>query len=87
MLPEQDRNRIQHMLDATKQAIEFAQGVDQFQLVDDLKTTFALVKCIKIIGEAATHATDSTQASNPSVPWRVAKAMRNRLVHVYTHRQ
>ncbi|MFG0247553.1 MAG: DUF86 domain-containing protein [Phycisphaeraceae bacterium JB051] len=83
MLPEPDRIRIQHMLDAAKQAISFADGFSQEQLVDDLKTTFALVKCIEIIGEAATHVTDETQQAIPSVPWRIAKAMRNRLVHVY----
>ncbi len=83
MLPEQDRIRIQHMLDATKQAMAFADGLSQQELVNDLKTTFALVKCIEIIGEAATHVSDETQQSLPGVPWRIAKAMRNRLVHVY----
>ena len=83
MLPEQDRIRIQHMLDATKQATAFADGISQQELVNDLKTTFALVKCIEIIGEAATHISDETQQVLPDVPWRIAKAMRNRLVHVY----
>ncbi len=83
MLPEEDRIRIQHMLDATKQAIEFAHGITQQQLVDDLKTTFALVKCIEIIGEAAVHVSDTTKATITSLPWRVTTAMRNRLVHVY----
>ncbi len=83
MLPEQDRIRIQHMLDAAKQAMAFADGINQQELVNDLKTTFALVKCIEIIGEAATHVSDETQQSLTEVPWRIAKAMRNRLVHVY----
>lgn len=83
MLPDPDRIRIQHMLDAAQQAIVFIEDVDQLELVDDLKTTFALVKCIEIIGEAAGRVSDTTQAASPDVPWRIIKAMRNRLVHVY----
>ncbi len=49
----------------------------------DLKTVFALVKCIEIIGEAAVHVSDATKESVTSIPWRIATAMRNRLVHVY----
>lgn len=36
-----------------------------------------------IIGEAANHVPDDVQARHLDVPWRLMKAMRNRLVHVY----
>ena len=83
MLPEPDRIRLQHMLDAARQAATFMEGMSQQQLVDDLRTTFALVKCIEIIGEAAARVSEPTQNALPDIPWRIIKAMRNRLVHVY----
>lgn len=83
MLPEPDRIRLQHMLDAAKQAATFMQDMSQQDLMDDLRTTFALVKCIEIIGEAAARVSEPTQQSLPDIPWRIIKAMRNRLVHVY----
>ena len=50
-----DRIRIQHMLDAAREAMAFAKG----RTVDDLRTNrmllLALVKEIEILGEAATQ--------------------------------
>lgn len=83
MLPEADRIRIQHMLDAARQATLFIAEMNETQLTEDLKTTFALVKCIEIIGEAAGRVSEPTLAAMPQIPWRIVKAMRNRLVHVY----
>lgn len=83
MLPEKDRIRLQHMLDAAHQSFTFSQSLSLQDLKSDLKTTFALVKCIEIIGEAANSVSSATQDQHPQIPWRIMRAMRNRLVHVY----
>jgi uncharacterized protein with HEPN domain len=53
-----DRIRLQHMLDAAREAIEFAQNSRRQDLDSDRKLTLALVKDIEIIGEAAYRITE-----------------------------
>ncbi len=43
----------------------------------------ALVHLLEIVGEAATRVSDAGQHRFPSIPWRKACGMRNRLVHGY----
>jgi uncharacterized protein with HEPN domain len=41
------------------------------------------VRCIEIIGEAASQVTKETQHRLPDLPWPSMVAMRNRLIHAY----
>ena len=43
----------------------------------------ALVKSIKIIGEAGARVSEQGRDATPDVPWPEIVAMRNRLVHAY----
>ena len=43
----------------------------------------SLVRCVEIIGEAASKVTDSTRGKYKQLPWNDIVGMRNRLVHVY----
>ena len=79
-----DRIRIQHMLDAAREAMAFANG----RTVDDLRTDrmllLALVKEIEILGEAATQISEDFRLSRPDIPWAEIRGMRNRLIHAYS---
>ena len=79
-----DRIRIQHMLDAAREAMAFAKG----RTVDDLRThrmlLLALVKEIEILGEAATQISEDFRFSRPDIPWAMIRGMRNRLIHAYS---
>jgi uncharacterized protein with HEPN domain len=48
---EDDAIRLRHMLDAAREAIEFAQGRTRVDLNGDRKLVLALVKDIEIVGE------------------------------------
>jgi uncharacterized protein with HEPN domain len=43
----------------------------------------SLVKCVEILGEAASKVTEATRESLPEIPWRDIISMRNRLIHGY----
>ena len=43
----------------------------------------SLVRCIEIVGEAASQVTKETQRQLPDIPWPSMVAMRNRLIHAY----
>jgi len=78
-----DRTRLQHMLDAARDASTFISGKKVADLARDKQLTLALFKCIEIIGEAASRISPATREGHPEVPWIDIIGMRNRLVHVY----
>ena len=78
-----DPTRIRHMRDATREAMGFAAGQTRDDLHSDRMLALALMTCIEIIGEAATHVSPQFRATPPEVSWQDAIDMRNRLVHVY----
>lgn len=72
------------MLDSAREAQSFVQGRTRHDLDTDRMVTLALVKCIEIIGEAASAVSATTTQRLSSIPWRNIIGMRNRLVHDYT---
>jgi uncharacterized protein with HEPN domain len=78
-----DLVRLRHMLDAAREAIEFAKDKHREDLDDDRKLTLALVKDLEIIGEAAYQITEETRRALPEVPWEDIIGMRHHLVHAY----
>ena len=78
-----DQVRLQHLADAPKSAIRFAQGRQRGDLDTDEMLLFALVRAIEIAGEAASQVTAETRAQLPDLPWASIIGMRNRLVHAY----
>jgi uncharacterized protein with HEPN domain len=56
---------------------------DVSDVAGDRVLTLALIKCIEIIGEAASRVSHETQAAHPEIPWPDIVGMRNRLIHVY----
>jgi uncharacterized protein with HEPN domain len=71
------------MLDAAHEAMAFARDRTRADLDRDRKLVLALVKCIEIVGEAATQTTEEGRRQIPELPWASIVAMRNRLVHAY----
>ncbi len=83
MSKREDSVRLRHMLDAGREALAFAEGETRAALEADRKLALALLKCIEILGEAASRVSPETQESHPEVPWKKIIAMRNRLIHGY----
>jgi uncharacterized protein with HEPN domain len=78
-----DRIRLQHMLDAAREAVSFSQNRTRSDLNTDRMLVLSLVKCIEIIGEAASKVTKGCQRQYAEIPWPNIIAMRNRLIHAY----
>jgi len=84
MLPEDDRIRLQHMLDAARKAVRLAAGRDRHVLDDeDDPLADALVHLISVIGEAASKVSSGTCSELGAIPWPDVIGMRNRLIHAY----
>jgi uncharacterized protein with HEPN domain len=78
-----DPVRLRHMLDAAREAISFAQNRTRSDLDNNRMLTLSLVKCVEIIGEAASRITTQRQNELPQIPWAQIIGMRNRLIHGY----
>lgn len=83
MSEKEDEIRLRHMLDAAKEAISFVNDKTRSDLDNDRKLTLSLVKCIEIVGEAATKVTTVTRDQYPAIPWGEIITMRHRLIHAY----
>ena len=79
----EDQIRLQHMLDAIRDALDFAKGRTRDELDSNRQLVLALVKSLEIIGEAANQVSSETQTQTPQLPWRDMIDMRHRLVHGY----
>ena len=80
---ENDRLRLQHMLDAAKLAFHSVQVTERQTFENNELLQNGLAKTLQDIGEAASKLTLELQSNYPDVPWRDTTDMRNFLVHAY----
>ena len=84
MLPEDDRVRLRHMLDAARKAVRISAGRRREDLeAEDDPLVDALVHLISVIGEAGSKVGTGTRAELSGIPWLDVVGMRNRLIHDY----
>lgn len=78
-----DRVRLEHMLEAALEAKGASADLTRTDLDKDRFKVLGLMKCLEIIGEAATKVSPETRSAYPEIPWSEIIGMRNRLIHVY----
>lgn len=83
MLNSEDIIRLRHMRDAVKDAAAFIKNKTRNSLDEDKMLTYSLVRCLEIIGEAASKLSKKCQDEYPQIPWNQIVNMRNRLIHAY----
>jgi uncharacterized protein with HEPN domain len=75
--------RLEHMLEAARQASSVASERVREDLDRDRFLVLGLMKCLEIIGEAASKLNPETRDRHPEIPWPQIIGMRNRLIHAY----
>jgi uncharacterized protein with HEPN domain len=75
--------RLRHMLDASREAVGFAEGKSRADLHADRGLQLILTRLLEIVGEAANKVPQTTRDLHPEIPWSAAIAVRNRLIHGY----
>ena len=78
-----DKVRIRHILDASKEVVEFTKGRSRAELDSDRKLNLSLVRLLEVIGEAARGISDEFRTQHPELPWKKMVGMRDRLIHGY----
>jgi uncharacterized protein with HEPN domain len=82
-MPDEDRVRILHMIEAAEALAQFIEGRGRGDLDRERMLLFAVVHAIAIFGEAANKISPETRSAAPQVPWGIIVSMRNRLIHGY----
>ncbi len=82
-LRKKDAIRIQHMIDACLKTQQFISHKTRTDLDKDEQLSYALVRLIEIIGEAAVKVTPETKERYSSIVWKDIIGTRNRLIHGY----
>ena len=74
---------LQDILDSTDKIEQFVEGMSYQEFISDDKTSFAVVRALEIVGEAAKHIPEATRREYPDVPWRAVVGTRDKLTHAY----
>ena len=82
-LPERDAAFLLDMLLAARDALSFAEGVDEDAFRKSRLHQSAVIRALEVIGEAAGKVSAATQAAHPEIKWRAMTATRHRLIHGY----
>jgi len=82
-MPPEDRIRLRHMLETIDDASAFLLGQKRSDLDENKMLLFALLRCVEVIGEAASRISEATRLAFPTIPWAAMVGMRNRLIHAY----
>jgi uncharacterized protein with HEPN domain len=77
------KDSLQDILTMIDLAEQFVAGLTFTQFQDDLKTVFAVIRAIEVIGEAIKNIPQSLREQYPDIPWRGFTGMRDKLIHGY----
>lgn len=78
-----DKGRLEHMLQAIQNIMDYTQGMTQEQLATNNLVKHATAYNIQIIGEAVYKLTDEFKSAHSDTPWKLIEKMRHILVHDY----
>lgn len=71
------------MLNAATEAVSFAAEMDQPRFRASRLHQNAVIRCLTVIGEAASKVSRDYRSQHPEIEWQDIVGMRHRLVHNY----
>lgn len=76
-------NVVRHILEGIAQVNSFVEGMDGSAFDKDVKTLYAVVRCLEIISEASRDIPDTIKQEHPEIPWRRIADAGNVYRHIY----
>jgi uncharacterized protein with HEPN domain len=77
------RRRLNDILYHAAMAQTFADGMDCQVFCDDLRTTYAVIRCLEIISEASRRLPEELKVRHPSIAWKNMAGAGNVYRHDY----
>ncbi len=83
MLSETERIGLSDILFNIDLAQDFARGFDYERFLADIRTFYAITRCLEIISEASRRLSPEMKARHPHIPWRQVSGAGNIYRHNY----
>lgn len=83
MRSERTRGVLRDLLHQINLATEFVQGYDRKVFNADVRTVYAVTRCLEIISEASRRLPDELKARHPAISWKQMAAAGNVYRHDY----
>ncbi len=83
MLLDSDQTRLCHILDAAREVVGYVEDLPREAFNSQRPLQHSVVRCIEIMGEAASRLSPEIRNASPDIPWQDMIGMRNRLIHAY----
>lgn len=80
-----DKGRLEDILEYSNNVSKLIEGVSYEQFTNDIRTYYAVMKNVEIVGEAAYMLSKEFKDSHRETPWNVVQGMRHVLVHDYAN--
>ena len=74
---------IKDIIEAIESIEKFIEDMTLEEIMEDDKTSSAVIRKFEIIGEAAKYVPDKIKEKNKNVQWKSMAGMRDRLIHAY----
>jgi uncharacterized protein with HEPN domain len=74
---------IKDILDNMETAESFIENMTYEEFSKDIKTCYAVTRCIEIIGEATKNVPVAIRKGHPDIPWKQMAGMRDKVIHFY----
>ena len=78
-----DKGRLEDILEYSKNVEKLIDGFSYDDFTADIRTYFAVMKNIEIVGEAVYMLTKDFKDVHAEIPWQIIQGMRHVLVHGY----
>jgi uncharacterized protein with HEPN domain len=79
MLSETERDNLADIVFNIDLANSFVQGFDYERFLADMRTFYAVTRCLEIISEASRRLSAEMKARHPDIPWRQVLRLRQHL--------
>jgi uncharacterized protein with HEPN domain len=83
MQQNRDLAYIRHMLDFSRQAVDFLHSRRRSDMDTDAMLALAVTRLIELVGEAARKTSPAIKKLHPEIPWTLIIGTRDRLAHGY----
>ena len=83
MLSDRDRRSLGDMLWNIDLAFSFVEGLHAESFAADLKTFYAVTRCLEVVSEASRRLSPEFKANHPEIPWRSVAGSGNVYRHNY----
>ena len=82
-MEKNDQKQLAEMLAAAKDAVSFAKNKTRADLDTDRQLTLSLLKCLEMVGHAASRVSKGCKDDCEPVPWEEVIDMTRQVVHSY----